>query len=320
MPEPNTILVTGGCGYLGSSLIRALPDAFPGATVRILDNLQRETHRALLGLPAGARYSFLEGDILDGASVRRALEGVDAVVHLAALVRTPMSFENPTWMEQVNHWGTARLLEACLEAGVERFVYPSSAAVYGPGGPFAEDEPCHPVGPYANSKLQAERAVVAAGERGLTVNVLRLGMLYGLAPAMRFEGVVNRLLFLAGTGRAMTVYGDGRQRRPVVHVDDASRAVLRALGGALEASPLNVAAANPSVLELVDGIRGIEPAVDVRDTDQDVLTHLSFEIDCGRARASGWTPEVDHAQAMAAVLGAILAPVRDSVGSDATGA
>ena len=70
------------------------------------------------------------------------------MVHLAAVVRTPLSFDHPAWTEQVNHWGTARLVEQCLEAGATRFVFTSGASVYGPGGPFDETPVCQPMGPY----------------------------------------------------------------------------------------------------------------------------------------------------------------------------
>lgn len=302
---PPTVLVTGGCGYLGSRLLRVLPRAIPGGRIRILDNFQRGTQGALLDLPEEGAYEVHEGDLLDPGALRRALRGVDAVVHLAALVRTPMSFENPTWMQQVNYWGTAHLVEAALEAGVRRFVYPSTSAVYGPGGPFDETAPCRPLGPYASSKLRAESAVRAATDRGLGACILRLGMLYGLAPAMRFDGVVNRLLFLAGTGRALTVFGDGRQRRPVVHVDDAARAIVMALEGAFGQDTLNLASGNPTVLELVEAIRAERPDAEVRFTEQDVLTHLSFEVLSSRARHLGWSPAVDHGAAVAAFLRAL---------------
>src|SRR5690606_17422022 len=129
---------------------------------------------------------------------RYALDGVDTVIHLAAVVRTPMSFEHPTWMRQVNTWGTAAVAEACVRAGVSRLVFASSTAVYGPGGPFDESAPVHPVGPYASSKQAAEQAVGGAGQRGLTTLTLRLGMLYGHAPCARYDGFINRLLFQAG--------------------------------------------------------------------------------------------------------------------------
>lgn len=297
-----SFLVTGGCGYLGSQLIRDLAGAFPQSRIRVLDNLQRLTHQALMDLPSEGRYEFVEGDILDPATVRLALRGVDTVIHLAAVVRTPMSFDNPTWMQQVNHWGTSQLVEECLREKIERFTYASSSAVYGPGGPFDEESSRRPVGPYGTSKSQAEDVVLAAIGRGLRAVILRFGMLYGLAPATRFEGVVNHLAFRAGSGRSLTIHGDGSQRRPIVHVEDASNAVLMALREETSGTVFNVAAENPSVQELVSALVTISPATRVRYTSQDALTHLTFMMDNQRLRETSWTSTVDRDKALGAMV------------------
>lgn len=306
------ILVTGGAGYIGSRLIRDLatdPD-FAGCTIRILDNLQRETTTALLDLPRAGRYQFLEGDILDNAGMRRALDGVWAVVHMAAIVRTPLSFGPTGWIEQVNHWGTANLVEAAAGAGVRALIYTSSAAVYGPidtvgGAPFREGDICRPVGLYAESKLRAERQLRAADEQGRIRSViLRLGPVFGLAPAMRFDAVANRFAYLASVHRPLTIYGEGRQVRPQLHVGDASRAIRFALSHLDEMAGgiFNVVGENISILGLADAVRSLRPGVEVRFTEQDVLTHLSYAIDGGRINGLGWYPEVSLEAGLAELL------------------
>ncbi|HHO56329.1 MAG TPA: NAD-dependent epimerase/dehydratase family protein, partial [Trueperaceae bacterium] len=97
------ILLTGACGYLGSELIRELAAIYPDKTIRILDNLQNQGYAALMNLPE-ASIEFIEGDILDTQTVEYALQDVDSVVHMAAIVTTPMNFEHPTWVHQINHW------------------------------------------------------------------------------------------------------------------------------------------------------------------------------------------------------------------------
>lgn len=283
------VLVTGGLGYLGSQLLRDAPTHFAGRTVRVLDNLSNHGERALLDLPEGCRYEFVEGDVLDAGAFRYALRGVDTVIHLAGLVRTPMSAEHPTWVRQVNTWGTAAVAEASVGAGVRRLVYTSTTAVYGPGGPFGEEAVPRPVGPYAGSKRAAEEAVLAAGRRGLSVAVLRLGMLYGHAPCARYDGFVNRLSFQAGTGRAMTVYGSGEQRRPIIHVRDAAGVLLASANGD-GTSVLNVVECNASVLDVIAAIKKHRPAAEARFVEQDVQSHLSFLVDGERLRRSGWAP------------------------------
>lgn len=287
------ILVTGGLGYLGSQLIRDLATAEVAPIIRILDNMQGKHYPALMGLPTNVHYQFVEGDILDPAATRMALTGVETVIHLAAIVRTPMSFEQPQWVEQVNHWGTSHLLEACLEMSVSRFIYTSSTAVYGPGGPFAEAAPCRPQGAYAQSKRRAEVAVQTAQQRGLQTTILRLGTLFGLAPVTRFEAVANRFAYYAGVGRPLTVYGSGQQRRALVHVRDASQAVLFCLTHPADTigQLFNATAVNASVLELVTTIQALKPNVEVHYTEQDIRTHSSFEANSTALRSLGWQPK-----------------------------
>ena len=165
----SNVLVTGGCGYLGSQLIHSLTAALSGSdsTVRILDNFSQGQPSALTDLPGGVRYEFIEGDVLDPVALGLALQNVEAAVHLAAVVRTPLSFDNPAWLEQVNHWGTAHLAEACLREGFGRLIFASTTAVYGPGGPSTEQDALRPQGHYSQTKLRGEESLCGAALRGL---------------------------------------------------------------------------------------------------------------------------------------------------------
>jgi len=299
--RPLRILVTGGCGYLGSQVIRDLATlANPPSLIRILDNLEVGSISALMNLSTAARYEFVEGDILDPSTLRLALNDIDVVIHLAAIVRTPLSFENPAWLKSVNHWGTMHLAEACLDAGVEHLLFTSSTAVYGPGGPFTEEDACRPQGAYAQSKLAAEECLASVRRRGLRISVLRLGTLFGLAPVTRFDAVVNRFAFLAGVGRPITVHGDGMQRRSLLHVKDASTAILHVLQQLElgEAPMFNVVGATVSVNNLIEILHRLRSDLAVRYTEQDIRTHFSFDIVGDKLLATGWSPQVEVADGL----------------------
>lgn len=290
--EERAVLVTGACGYLGSQVIRDLAEQLPeGRKVRLLDNLSSGRLEALQNLPPG-RFEFVEGDLLDPTAVRQALSGVGTVIHLAAIARTPFGFQDADRLVQVNHWGTAQLIEACLAAGVERFLLASSTAVYGPIEGATEGSPRRPWGPYGRSKLGAEKVVEAAAQRGLATTVFRIGSLFGLAPVTRFEAVANRFAYLAGVGRALPVFGSGEQRRSVVHVLDASRIICRAVVEGLDGA-WNLAAMNASVNEIVEALKAEVGDLRVRHTETDHLTHLSLGVDTTQLEGLGWGRWVD---------------------------
>jgi nucleoside-diphosphate-sugar epimerase len=289
--QPSTILVTGGCGYLGARFLRDLSGdpRFGRTTVRILDNLSRGSYVALADLEPLGRVEFIEGDILDQSALRLALHGVDCVLHLAGIVTTPVSFDRDRSMEQVNHWGTSNLVSTCLEQGVPRLIYSSSVAVYGPGTEADEESSCRPVGSYARTVRAAELGVLGARARGLDVHILRLGTVYGYALNMRFDNVVNRFAILAALGKPLTVYGDGSQRRPIIHVADVS-GLLRHVIMEPAAVPelLNAAECSPSIIEVCEAVRAAAPGISLHYTEQDILTHLSFQVSTVLLAKVGW--------------------------------
>ncbi len=303
--KDNIILVTGGAGYIGAQLIRDLVQdpAFAGCVIRVYDNLHRQHFCGLMDLPTNGHYEFIEGDILDRLNLMRALQGVSTVVHLAALVRTPLSFDHPEWTNQINHWGTASVIDCALSTGVERFIYASSASVYGPGGPFQETATCRPVGPYAISKLKGEQEVLRGGERGLHFTIARLATAYGNAPAMRFDATANQLAYLAGIKKPLVIHGSGAQIRPLIHIRDVSAALGFCLTHTSTKNQiLNVVTSNPTINEIAHTLQTLVPTACVRYTDQDMLTEISFEVDATKLLSLGFQPRFNLRQGLETML------------------
>jgi UDP-glucose 4-epimerase len=214
---------------------------------------------------------FVQGDVRDKQMVSKAVKGVEAVFHLAAITSVPYSIKCPSVTREVNVTGTMNLLEACLRDGVERFVHVSTCAVYGEAEylPIDEKHPTNPVSPYAESKLAAERCCSEFQEAyGLKAAVLRLFNVYGLRMrADQYGGVIARFLERLRGEKSPVIYGGGSQTRDFVHVGDAVRAMRLALdGGNAIGGTFNVGTGVPTTINQLAqllirmvGAEGVEP-------------------------------------------------------------
>ncbi|WP_330630196.1 NAD-dependent epimerase/dehydratase family protein [Halocatena halophila] len=223
------VLVTGGCGYIGSVLLEQLRTAPEIERIVVLDDCSSGSPRALLG-SLDSTVSFVRGDVRDRAVVDRAIEGCETVIHLAAVTGAERSNDRREHTLSINRDGTETVLAASGAHNVSSFVLASSCNVYGAiEGAVDERTTPNPLNPYAESKLESESLLVEAGDtHGFETTALRLATNYGLAPGIRFNLVVNRFVFQALTGSPITVYGDGTNWRPFIHVEDAARAYAHA--------------------------------------------------------------------------------------------
>jgi len=288
------VLVTGGCGYIGSKLIRDMvaDPKFSGTTIRVIDNMMRERYVALMDLPGKSDFEFLEGDIRKDEDLKNAFRDVDMVVDLAGITNAPLSFERRELTFDVNVNGGRKVVECAVRFGVEKFVYSSTASVYGPTkGVVDETYHCKPISPYGESKLQAEEFCLQTSKQsGLDVTVLRLGTVHGYSIGMRFDTVVDRFAYLSCAGMPLTVWESARtEKRPYLHVADATDALIFALGRPdMKGQTYNVIGENASVNRIIEVIKGEVPDVHVTVTPSPSLNQLSYELDGSKIEGLGF--------------------------------
>jgi UDP-glucose 4-epimerase len=285
------VLITGGAGFIGSHLAAHFLEQ--GAQVRVLDNLLTGHRRNL----AGREVEFLEGSILDRPLVRRAVEDVDYVFHLAALVSVPLSVRDPDACVEINVTGLLNVLEAAAGAKVKKFCFASSSAVYGdqPDSPKREDLPPAPRSPYAATKLDGERycGEFAATGRLATV-ALRFFNVFGPRqdPAGPYGAAIPVFFREALAGRPLTIFGDGAQTRDFIYVEDIVGALAFAAARPGLTGVFNAGyGGRITVLELAQRIVALtasrSPIQFAPEREGDVR-HSLASVD--RLRAAGWRP------------------------------
>lgn len=291
------VLVTGGGGFIGSNLVRALAER--GDDVRVLDNFSTGNRTNLAELLNDVE--IVEGELRSYERVHAATRGVEVVFHQGALPSVPRSVQDPLTTSAVNVEGTLNVLLAARDEGIRRVVCASSSSVYGNSNelPRVETQSPDPISPYGVSKLAAERYCVSFSRvYPLETVVLRYFNVFGpnQDPTSQYAAVVPRFITAIADGRAVPVYGDGEQSRDFTFVANVVDANLRAAeADRVSGSVLNVATGQATTVnELADKIGDIlgrsvqreehaERTGDIRDSWADVT----------RARELlGWEPRV----------------------------
>lgn len=226
------ILVTGNLGYLGPVVAAHLRATLPGATLLGFDTGYFAHGPTMPGAsPEGLVDAQHSGDIRSIPSA--LLEGVDAVVHLAAISNDSIGRRFAAVTDAINRQATLRLAELARDAGVGRFVLASSASVYGPsaGGARRETDPLNPVTAYARSKRAAEEGLQRMDRGGMAVTCLRFPMACGMSPGLRLDLVLNDFVTSAMAAGEIVLLSDGTPWRPLIDVQDMARAVEWAITG-----------------------------------------------------------------------------------------
>ena len=252
------VLVTGGAGFIGSNLVRALLDR--GDDVRVLDNFSTGSRRNLEGLTSDVEV--VEGELRSYERVHNAVRGTEIVFHLGALGSVPRSVQDPLTSSAVNVEGTLNVQLAARDEGVRRVVFASSSSIYGNQAelPLRETMAPDPVSPYGVAKLAAERYCVSFSRvyHSFETVVLRYFNVFGPRqdPTSQYAAVVPRFITAIAAGLPVTIFDDGEQSRDFTYVDNVVAANLLAAGAeGANGRIFNVSAGSPtSVNELADTI------------------------------------------------------------------
>ena len=290
------VLVTGGGGFIGSHLVRALLDR--GDEVRVLDNYSTGNRDNLEGLD----IEVVEGELRSYERVHNAVRGSEVVFHLGALGSVPRSVQDPLTTSAVNVEGTLNVLLAARDEGVRRVVFASSSSVYGSSAelPARESGPVDPISPYGVAKLAAERYCVSFSRVYETFEtvVLRYFNVFGPRqnPSSEYAAAVPKFLTAVAAGEQVTVFGDGGQARDFTYVANVIDAnLLAADAPGASGRIFNVAAGAPhSVNELLDTIGSLlETSVDrVHTAPRPGDIRDSFADIASAREVLGWEPRV----------------------------
>jgi dTDP-glucose 4,6-dehydratase len=282
------ILVTGGCGFIGSHFVRRLVAS--GEDVVVLDKL---TYSANLANLEGVPHEFVHGDIADAVTATGAADGCRAIVNFAAETHVDRSILAAGEFITTDVFGTHVLLEFARVAGI-RFVQVSTDEVYGDldeGTPATEDDPLRPSSPYAASKAGGDLQVLAyVRTYGLNACITRGANTYG--PYQYPEKLVPLVVTNALDGAPLPVYGDGRQQREWLHVEDHCAAIERVLRDGEAGGVYNIGGEEHENLEVISRIvelTGADPSL-VRHVDDRPGHDRRYSVNDRRARALGWEP------------------------------
>ncbi len=280
------VLVTGHLGYIGTVLVPMLQSAGHEITGMDSDLYRQCTFGGgIVDVPNIAK------DVRDVE--KGDLGGFDAVLHLAGLSNDPLGDLDPELTYEINHRGSVRLAELCKEVGVRRFIFSSSCSNYGAAGDDLIDEngTFNPVTPYGRSKVLVEQDVSLMADDHFTPVFLRNATAYGVSPRLRFDLVLNNLTAWAFTTGKVHLKSDGSPWRPIVHVEDISRAFIAVLEAPREkvhndAFNVGVTTENYRIRELAEIVKETVPASEVELAEGAGPDKRNYRVDCSKLPAT----------------------------------
>ena len=275
------VMVTGGAGYIGNELVYRL-SAEPGIKdILVYDNLCKGNYNLFTGLRkiTGNNVRFIQADILDSRSLRKHMEGVDVVIHLAAKVGTPFADQNAHDFEQTNHWGTAEVVYTAEEVGVKRLMYLSSQSVYGQGEVTTTDHPRVPSSYYSISKMRGEDHVMRLMEK-IPVQLIRCANVYGYSKNLRVETPINQMIFDAHFTNRIAIHGSPEHSQTHISVYRLVEVMARMVKREMDSDVYNLSHRKMSSLDMLDALKELYPDLETIFVDQHIPLHdLTIECD-----------------------------------------
>ncbi|NNC82496.1 MAG: SDR family oxidoreductase [Flavobacteriales bacterium] len=284
------ILVTGGAGYIGSEIVRTLADSSDVHEVVVYDNLSRPNYNLFLNRDKiRGKVRFIQGELLDSRNLKLALEGIDWVIHCAARVISPFSDQLSHSFEQVNHWGTAELVYAIEEVGTSRLTHLSSSSIYGSHlEPVGVGDIPNPQTFYGISKRRAEEHVERLIATGHDSQILRCGNVYGFSKSMRFDTVINRLLFDAHFRGRVVIHGSGEQYRAFIHIRSIADLFAKMATERITSGTFDLVEMNLKVNEIAQTLKNIYPEMEMLFIDQNMkMREIQIRTE---SQLAPWTP------------------------------
>lgn len=298
------ILVTGGCGFIGSNFIRYMFHEHPGIEIVNLDKLTYAGRKEnLKDIEGSFDYTFIKGDICDSSLVEEIIsEGFDAVLNFAAESHVDRSILSPKEFIQTDVVGTFTLLDTCLRRGVKRFVQVSTDEVYGSieNGSFTEDSPLRPSSPYSASKASADLIALSYFKTfGLEVIVTRSSNNFG--PYQYPEKLIPLFITNAIRDKKLPLYGDGMNVRDWLYVVDNCRAIDLILGKGKPGEIYNIGGGtekpNIEITRMILEILG-KPDSLIQFVQDRPGHDRRYSLDCSKVKSLGFEPETDFAKAL----------------------
>jgi UDP-glucose 4-epimerase len=274
------ILITGALGHIGSKLIRFLPESFD-CEITMIDDMLTQRYSSLYDLPVKYKYNFIEADILK-SDLNNLFKGSTHVIHLAAITTAAASFQNQQEVENVNYFGTNKVIEACI-ANKCKLIFLSTTSIYSTKNSEV-DENCSlnelkPQSPYAESKYKSELKLNEYKDQ-LDYVILRLGTIFGSSIGMRFHTAVNKFCWQAVMGLPLSVWKTAyRQKRPYLDLDDAVKSISFIIERDLFNNEIyNIVTDNYTVEEIIKTIELYVNNVSIEYIDSEIMNQLSYDV------------------------------------------